>query len=75
MAIKLDKYEKYKVTPHYEIWLEKNPTIPHQRQILIHYTAFKARWMQATLNDALFKLFFKPEEYKKVYMQQGKGSR
>ena len=75
MAIDLKKYEKYKVTKHYEIWLEKNPTIPHQRQILIHYTAFKDRWMQAILNDALFKLFFKSEEYKKVYMQQGKGSR
>ena len=72
MALNLERYAKYKVTKHYEIWLEKDPTNPKQRQILIHYLYSPNKWMQATLSDALFKLFFKPEEYKQVYMQSTK---
>lgn len=72
MAIDLKKYNKYKVTKHYEIWLEKEPVNPKQRQILIHYLYSPNKWMQATLSDALFKLFFKPEEYKQIYMQNTK---
>jgi len=72
MAINLNKYTRYKVTKHYEIWLEKDPINPKQRQVLIHYLAYSNRWMQATLTDSLFKMFFKPEEYKQVYMQNTK---
>ena len=70
MAIDLKKYTKYKVTKHYKKKKKKEPVNPKQRQILIHYLYSPNKWMQATLSDALFKLFFKPEEYKQVYMQE-----
>jgi hypothetical protein len=72
MALNLEKYTRYKITKHYEIWLEKDPTNPKQRQVLIHYLNNPNKWMQATLSDALFKLFFKPEEYRQIYMQNTK---
>ena len=71
MAINLNRYSKFKQTKHYEIYLEKEPMSIKQRQVLIHYFS-NNRWMQCTLSDSLFKMFFKPEEYKQVYMVKSK---
>lgn len=69
MSINLNRYEKVKVTKHYEIYLEKDPINVKQRQVLIHYLSYSNRWIQATISESLFKMFFKPDEYKKVFMR------
>ena len=48
--------------------IEKDPINVKQRQVLIHYLSYSNRWIQATISESLFKMFFKPDEYKKVFM-------
>ena len=63
-------FEKFKETENYIIYLEKKPILKGQIDMIVEYKKKPGHAMRCLLTDALFKLFFEPEEYKKVYMRQ-----
>lgn len=66
----LKNFEKYKESENYIVYLEKNREGKKQIEMVVQYKKYKDRAMRCLLTDALFKLFFEPEDYKKVYMQK-----
>ena len=71
MAIDTEKFEKYKESEHYIVYLEKKPAIKGQIEMIVQYKKYN-RSMRCLLTDDIFKLFFQPEEYKKIYMSRQK---
>jgi len=61
----LDKFEQYTETENYIVYLEKNPLFFNVREIIIYYKKHN-RYMRTLLNEQLFNLFFKPEDYIRV---------
>ena len=68
----LTNFEKFKESENYEVYLEKNRAGKKQFEMAVVYKKYKSRAMRCLMTDALFKLFFEPEEYKKVYLQRQK---
>ena len=69
MQIDENKFEKFKESEHYIVYLEKKPAFKGQIEMIVKYKG-KDLAMRLLLTDDVFKLFFVPEEYKKVYMRQ-----
>lgn len=72
----LTNFEKYKESENYIVYLTKDRKDKKQIEIIVQMKRNNTYW-RSLLNDQLFKLFFEPEEYKKIYMKEnaGKGSR
>lgn len=68
----LSKFEKYKESEHYEIYLPKDREGKKQIEMIVKYKRNGTYW-RTLLSDMLFKLFFEPAEYKKVYMKDPKS--
>ena len=68
--IDLKNFEKFKESENYIVYLEKNREGKKQIEMVVQYKKYKDRAMRCLLTDALFKLFFAPEEFKKVYMRE-----
>ena len=69
-----DNFEKFKESETFVVYLEKDRQ--NKKQIKMIVLNKKSNlYVTYLLTDAVFKLFFAPEEYKKVYMNQGSGSR
>ena len=64
----LKNFELFMTTDNYEVYLPKDRENKKQIEIVIKYKR-NGMYFRSLLTDALFKLFFKPEEYKKVYMK------
>ena len=72
----LSNFEKFKESEHYIIYLTKDRKDKKQIEIVVQFKRNNTLW-HSLLSDELFKLFFEPEEYKKVYMkvnQREKGN-
>lgn len=72
----LSNFEKFKESEHYIIYLTKDRKDKKQIEIVVQFKRNNTLW-RSLLSDELFKLFFQPEEYKKVYMkvnQREKGN-
>ena len=70
----LSNFEKFKESENYILYLEKNREGKKQIEIVVQYKKYP-RAMRTLLTDSLFKLFFKPEEYKSVYMRSKEKQR
>ena len=64
----LTNFEKFKESEHYIVYLTKDRKDKKQIEIIVQYKRNNTFW-RALLNDQLFKLFFEPDEYKKIYME------
>lgn len=64
----LSNFKKFKESPNYIVYLEKEPKDINRLEMIVYYKAKNSYW-RCLLSDALFKLFFTPEEYKKIYMK------
>lgn len=65
----LTSFEKFKESEHYIVYLIKDITkIKKQIEIIVQFKRNNTIW-RSLLNDQLFKLFFEPEEYKRIYMK------
>ena len=71
----LTNFEKFKESENYIVYLEKNREGKKQIEIIVRYKKYKDRAMRCLLTDDLFKLFFEPEEYKRVYMGKNQKHR
>ncbi len=72
----LSKFEKFKESENYIIYLTKDRKDKKQIEIVVQYKKNNHLW-RSLLTDELFKLFFEPEEYKRIYMkvnQREKGN-
>jgi len=69
----LTNFEKYKESENYIVYLTKDRKDKKQIEIIVQMKRNNTYW-RSLLNDQLFKLFFEPEEYKKIYMKE-KGGR
>ena len=69
MAIDTEKFEKYKESEHFIVYLEKKPVIKGQIEMIVQYKKYNLS-MRCLLTDDVFKLFFEPEEYKKIYISR-----
>lgn len=72
----LTNFEKFKESEHYIVYLTKDRKDKKQIEIVVQFKRNNTLW-RSLLSDELFKLFFEPEEYKKVYMkvnQREKGN-
>ena len=67
----LSKFEKYKESEHYIVYLPKDREGKKQIEMIVQYKSNGHFW-RTLLSDPLFKLFFEPAEYKKVYMKDGR---
>jgi len=69
MKIDENVFEKFKETENYIVYVEKKPVLKNQINIIVKHknNGYCMRWI---LTDALFKLFFQPEDYEKIYMRQ-----
>ena len=68
----LSNFEKFMESEHYEVYLPKNCEEGKQIEMIVKYKR-NGMFMRTLLTDALFKLFFKPEDYKKIYMKDPKN--
>ena len=59
-------FEKVKETKNYIIYLEKKPVFKNQIDMIVKYNG-KDFSMRCLLTDELFKLFFSPTDYAKIY--------
>lgn len=64
----LTNFEKFKESEHYIVYLTKDRKDKKQIEIVVQFKRNNTLW-RSLLSDELFKLFFEPEEYKKVYMK------
>ena len=71
MKIDTNKFEKYKESENYIVYIEKKPAIKGQIEMIVQYKRYD-RCMRCLLTNSVFKLFFEPEEYKKIYMSRQK---
>lgn len=71
-----DNYEKFKESKNFIVYLPKDRKGKKQIKMLVQFK-INNKFIEVILTDKSFKLFFEPDEYKKVYMKenQGKGSR
>ncbi len=69
----LTNFEKFKETENYEVYLEKDRESKKQFEMAVVYKKYKSRAMRCLMTDSLFKLFFDPAEYKRVYMKDSKS--
>lgn len=67
----LSKFEKYKESENYIVYLPKDRKDKKQFDMIVNYKGSNRYW-RVPLSDALFKLFFEPDEYKKVYMKDSR---
>jgi hypothetical protein len=63
-----DLYKGYRINAGDIIYLEKKPLLKNQRDMIVKYKG-KNLYMRTLLTDDLFKTFFNPEDYQKVYMR------
>ena len=70
----LTNFEKFKESENYIIYLTKDRKDKKQIEIIVQMKRNNTYW-RSLLNDQLFKLFFEPEEYKKIYMDQKQKKR
>ena len=66
MKVDENVFEKFKETEKHVIYLEKKRKYNAEIDIIV-YDKITNCWMKSLLTDALFKYFFKPEEYRRVY--------
>lgn len=64
----LSNFEKYKESENYIVYLTKDRKDKKQIEIVVQMKKNNTYW-RSLLSDQLFKLFFEPNEYKKVYMK------
>lgn len=64
----LTNFEKFKESEHYIVYLTKDRKDKKQIEIVVQFKRNNTIW-RSLLNDQLFKLFFEPEEYKRIYMK------
>lgn len=64
----LTGFEKFKESEHYIVYLIKDHKDKKQVEIVVQFKRNNTIW-RSLLNDQLFKLFFEPEEYKRIYMK------
>jgi len=70
----LSKFEKYKESEHYIVYLSKDRKDNKQIEIVVQMKRNNTLW-RSLLTDELFKLFFEPAEYKKIYMDNNQKKR
>ena len=75
MKIDLNRFEKVKESENYILYMQKNRKNKHQIEIIVQYKKYKDRAMRCLLTDELIKLFFEPEEYKRLYMNNNQKQR
>ena len=68
MFIDLDRFERFKESQDYVLYVQKDRKNKRQIEIIVQYKKYKDRAMRCLLTDELFKLFFDPSEYKRLYM-------
>lgn len=68
MKIDFNVFEEIKETENHIIYLEKKPLLKNQIDMIVKYKG-KNLYMRTLLTDDLFKTFFNPEDYQKVYMR------
>ena len=61
-------FEKFKESKHYIVYLTKDRKDKKQIEIIVQFKRNNTIW-RSLLNNQLFKLFFEPEEYKRIYMK------
>lgn len=64
----LSNFKKFKESSNYIVYLEKEPKNKDNMEMIVYYKAKGSYW-KCILTDAIFKLFFNPEEYKRIYMK------
>lgn len=65
----LTGFEKFKESEHYIVYLQKDRADKKQFEMIVAYKKYPTRAMRCLINDALFKLFFEPAEFAKVYLK------
>lgn len=65
----LTNFEKFKESEHYIVYLQKDRADKKQFEMVVAYKKYPTRVMRCLINDALFKLFFEPAEFAKVYLK------
>ena len=66
MKIDENVFEKFKESENYIVYVEKKPVLKNQIDIIVKYKK-NGRYMQCILTDALFKLFFQPEDLHRLF--------
>ena len=67
-SMNLTGFEKFKESKHYIVYLTKDHKDKKQIEIRVQFKRNNTIW-RSLLNAQLFKLFFEPEEYKRIYMK------
>ena len=68
MSVNLNRFEKYKESEHYTVYLEKEVKDTNKpREMLVYYKT-KDKWSQCVLNQALSDLLFNPAKFKMEHM-------
>ena len=65
----LTNFEKFKESENYIVYLQKDRANKKQFEMVVAYKKYPTRAMRCLINDALFKLFFEPAEFAKVYLK------
>lgn len=68
-GVDLTNFTKFKETKDHIIYINKDYQTVEKKEIIVYYKQHKMG-MRSLLTDELFTLFFSPEDYKKIYMQE-----
>jgi hypothetical protein len=65
----LTNFEQFKESENYIVYLQKDRANKKQFEMIVSYKKYPGRAMRCLMTDTLFKLFFEPTEFAKVYMK------
>ena len=71
----LSNFEKFKESENYIVYLQKDRADKKQFEMVVAYKKYPTRAMRCLINDALFKLFFEPAEFAKVYLKTNQAQK
>lgn len=71
----LTNFEKFKESENYALYLQKDRADKTQFDIIIIYKKYKSRAMRCLVTPAIFKLFFEPAEFAKVYLKTNENQK